>query len=107
MKKNRGDYVRKYWLVLFFQFCFQKNHCFIEKSNPSEKNAIVQEELDYIDINNIGNLEHSPRLVFIDEESGNLNPCTQSQKPVKKVFLNILKNSQENTCVRVSFLIKF
>ena len=26
---------------------------------------------------------------------------------VKKVFLEILQNSQENTCVRVSFLIKF
>ena len=26
---------------------------------------------------------------------------------VKKVFLRILKNSQENTCVRVPFLVKF
>ena len=26
---------------------------------------------------------------------------------VKKVFLNILQNSHENTCARVSFLIKF
>ena len=26
---------------------------------------------------------------------------------VKKVFLEILQNSQENTCARVSFLIKF
>ena len=26
---------------------------------------------------------------------------------VKKVFLKILQNSQENTCVRVPFLIKF
>ena len=26
---------------------------------------------------------------------------------VKKVFLGIWQNSQENTCVRVSFLIKF
>ena len=26
---------------------------------------------------------------------------------VEKVFLEILQNSQENTCARVSFLIKF
>ena len=37
-----------------------------------EKNVIVEEELDCIDIDDIGNLEDSPRLVFIDEECGNL-----------------------------------
>ena len=30
------------------------------------------EELDCIDIDGIGNLEDSPRLVFINEECGNL-----------------------------------
>ena len=34
-----------------------------------KKNVIAEEELDYIDI---GNLEDSPRLVFTDEECGNL-----------------------------------
>ena len=33
---------------------------------------IVEEELDCIDIDDIGNLEDSPRLVFINEEYGNL-----------------------------------
>ena len=33
---------------------------------------LVYEELDYIDIDDIGNIEDSPRLVFIDEECGNL-----------------------------------
>ena len=33
---------------------------------------IVKEELDCIDIDIIWNLEDSPRLVFIDEECGNL-----------------------------------
>ena len=52
MKSNEGGYVHKYWLVLFLQFYFQKNHGFIEKRSPSEK---VEKELDYIDIDDIGN----------------------------------------------------
>ena len=35
------------------------------------KNVIVEEELDCTDIDDIGNLEDSPRLVFINEECGN------------------------------------
>ena len=45
---------------------------FRQKSSSSEKNVIVEEELDCIDIDDIGNLEDSPRLVFIDEECRNL-----------------------------------
>ena len=44
----------------------------LKKSNPSEKNVIVEEELDCIDIDDIGNLEDSPRRLFINEECGNL-----------------------------------
>ena len=50
----------------FFQFYFFKNHGFIERRNPSEKNVKVEEELNCIDI------KDSPILVFIDEECGNL-----------------------------------
>ena len=32
---------------------------------------LVYEEPDYIHIDDIGNIENSPRPVFIDEESGN------------------------------------
>ena len=56
-----------------FYSCFQKYPGFIEKSSPSEKNiVIVEEKLDYIDIDDIGNLDDSSILVFIDEECGNL-----------------------------------
>ena len=42
---------------------FQKNlHGFIEEDNPSEKFVIVEEELNGIDIDDIGNLENLPRL---------------------------------------------
>ena len=45
---------------------------FVKKSNSSEKNVIVEEKLYYVDIDNIGNLEDSPRLVFINGECENL-----------------------------------
>ena len=68
LKWNRGDHVCRFWLAWFFSFHFQKSHAFIEENNPSEENDIVEEGIDGIDIDEIGNLEDSPRLVFIDEE---------------------------------------
>ena len=44
----------------------------MNKHNPSEKIVIVKEELDGIDIDDIGNLEDLLRIVFIHEEWGNL-----------------------------------
>ena len=44
----------------------------VKKATLREKNVIVEKELDCIDINDIGNLEDSPRLVFIDAECRNL-----------------------------------
>ena len=37
---------------------------------------VVEEELDCIDVNDTGNFEDSPRLVFIDEECENLTVVT-------------------------------
>ena len=59
-------------LTCFIFLALFSKHGFVKKSNPSEKNVIVEEELDCIDIDDIGNLEASTRLVFIDEECGNL-----------------------------------
>ena len=56
---------------MFLVFISKKITVSLKKSNPSKKN-IVEEELDCIDIDDIGNLEDSPRLVFIDENCGNL-----------------------------------
>ena len=54
-------------------FIFQnKNHGFIKEDNPLKKVVIAEENLDDIDIDDVGNLEDSPRLTFIDEECGNL-----------------------------------
>ena len=56
-----------------FYFCsiiFKNITVWLKKSNSSEQIVIVEEELDCIDIDDIGNLD-SPRLAFINEECGN------------------------------------
>ena len=60
--------------LYFTSFISKENHIFNEENNPSQKNVIVEEELDDIDIEDIGNLEELPisRHVFIDEECRNL-----------------------------------
>ena len=55
-----------------FAFSTKKNHVFIEEGNPPEKVVMTEEKLDGIDIDDLGNLENSRRLVFIDEECGDL-----------------------------------
>ena len=63
---------RRLHLQILACFIFLKNHGFVQEDSPLEKVVIVEEELDGIDIDDIGNLEDSFRLVFIDEECENL-----------------------------------
>ena len=62
---------------MFYLFSFsifkKKYHGFIEEHGSSEKVVIVKEELNSVDIDDIGNLEDLPRFVFIDEECGNFS----------------------------------
>ena len=44
----------------------------LKKATLQKKNVIVEEETDCIDIDDIRNLEDSPKLEFIDGECGNL-----------------------------------
>ena len=55
-----------------FKFYFQRKSRFHWRRNPSNKVVTVEVELDGIDIGSIGNLMDLPRLMFIDEECGNL-----------------------------------
>ena len=57
---------------MFYLSSFTLNNGFIDKGNPLEKVAIVEEELNRLDVDGIGNLEDLPRFVFTDEECGNL-----------------------------------
>ena len=67
-----------------FLVLFLKNR-FIEEDNPSEKVVIVEEELDGIHIDDIGNLEDLPRLVFINEECRNLKVVDDSGELMRNV----------------------
>ena len=58
--------------MYFSSFIFKENRVFNEEDNPSQKVVLVEEELDDTDIDGIQNLEDLPRLVFVDEECGNL-----------------------------------
>ena len=44
----------------------------MNKHKPSEKIVIIKEELDGVDIDDIGNLEDLLRIEFIHEECGNV-----------------------------------
>ena len=52
-------------------FIFEKNHVFIEEGNPQTK--LIQMRKNKMELKDgIGNLMDFPRLLFIDEECGNL-----------------------------------
>ena len=53
-------------------FIFEENHVFVEEGIPSNKFDAVEQEQDGIDIDGIGNLMDLPKLMFIDEDCGNL-----------------------------------
>ena len=55
-------------IMIRSSFIFKENHVFTkEKGNPSGKVVIVEETLD-----DVGNLVDLPRLMFINEQCGNL-----------------------------------
>ena len=67
----------------------------LNKATLQKKNVIAEEELDYIDIDDIGNLEDSLRLVFIDEKCENLmvvnavgERTTNINQQTKQAFFN-------------------
>ena len=76
----------------------------LNKATLQKKNVIAEEELDYIDIDDIGNLEDSLRLVFIDEKCENLmvvnavgERTTNINQKTKQAFL-IGTPGSENRC---------
>ena len=70
--RNKIDETTFAELLYFSSFVFKKCHGFIEADKPSEKVVIAEEELNHFDIDGIENLEGFPRLVFVNEECGNL-----------------------------------
>ena len=60
-------------ILIFYvsSFIFKESHVSFAEDNPSETIVIVEEELDGIDRDDIGNLEDLLRLVLINGECGN------------------------------------
>ena len=44
-------------------FFLEENHVFVEKDNPSDKVVTIEEELDAVEVDGIGNLVDIPRLI--------------------------------------------
>ena len=62
--------------MITFQFYFQRKADFTEEEdNASENVVIVEEEPDGIE-----NLEDLPRLVFVDEECGNIKQLLMAER---------------------------
>ena len=51
-----------------FEFYFRRKSRIYRRGKPSDKVNTVKEEQDGIDIDGVGNLKDSPKLMFIDEE---------------------------------------
>ena len=49
-----------------YNFYLQKNHVFIEDDNLSDKVVTIEEELDAVEVDCIGNLMDLPRLMFMN-----------------------------------------
>ena len=61
-----------------FKFYFWRKSCFYWRGKPSSKVNAVEEKQDGIDIDAIGNLMDLPKLMFINEECGNLKGVVDS-----------------------------
>ena len=70
--KIEGDYVCRYWLVLFSTFIFKKKSRFHLRRQAFRNTFIAEEELNGIGIDEIENLEDLPRFVLVNEECRNL-----------------------------------
>ena len=53
-------------------FIWEENHVSIDEDNPPDKVNTIEEKLDAVKIDGIGNLVNLPRLMFIYLECGNL-----------------------------------
>ena len=74
----------------------------MKKTTSSEKVVITEEGLDGIDRDDIGNLEDSPRLVFIDEECENLMVVNDGGK-LTKILTKRRSQTFYNKCCRRAY----
>ena len=77
--------VCRYLFLYFSSFIFKYDHVLVEWHNPSEKIVMIKEEVDGIDIDDIGNVEGSLRIVFIHEECGNLKVLVDGRELTRNI----------------------
>ena len=98
-------------MFIFLILFKKKNLWFLEGDNSSEKVVIVEEELDGIDINDIGNLEDSPSFVLIDEECENVKVVNDgeevtrnfNQKKSEGKWTNLAQSIKKIFCSKQTF----
>ena len=73
--------------MLYFS-SFILNHGFNDKDNASEKVVIPEEELNCVDMDDIGNFEDLPRFVLIDEQCGNLKVVNNGGELTRNINQN-------------------
>ena len=74
----------------------EKDRKNMEKENNTDESDFSGNEIP--DLNSLKPFEFEPKT--------NIGDINSSQKQSSKVFLEISQNPQENTCARISFLIK-
>ena len=72
-------------MFLFFSFYFQRKSRFSWRGQHFKKILIVKEELDGIDIDDIGNVEDLLRIAFIHEECGNLKVFVDGWELIRNI----------------------
>ena len=90
-------------LFYFSNFIFKKITISFKKVT-FQKKMLVQEKLDYIDIDDIGNIVDSPKLVFTDEECGNLIVVHINQKKKSRRFTIAYRCPLSERCCRREYL---
>ena len=73
------------FMFLFFSFYFQRKSRFSWRGQHFKKILIVKEELDGIDIDDIGNVEDLLRIAFIHEECGNLKVFVDGWELIRNI----------------------
>ena len=68
-----------------FVVLFSKYYDFVKKNHFSKNKVIFEKKLHCTDIDYIGNLEDSTRLLFMDEECGNLIVVNDAGERIRSI----------------------
>ena len=105
--QNPVKYLRQYFLRICLTV--ENVELFLQKVSSQMFQWILNMPLNLLQLFNIAKVNKNMKVLddsFPQNTFEQLPEVVDQTYSVKKVFLEILQNSQENTCARVSFLIK-